>query len=309
MFFRTTLALTLAVAAIACATENDDSTKHRQIPPPLLGSWQDQGATQQVIHFEPAKCVLARLGSPDPPSMHRAAVVSDKIVTDTWGRIKTYKFDLNNQLLTLTELPNGIPRSYRKLAKVPPEVQVKPLPLGKFRALPAEEVRSIREELARRRKIDQEVRTDPTRRKEMARVDANNTKYLIKLVQDTGWIDVERFGAQTSHEAFLIVQHSGNTPLMLAALPPIEADVKAKRLDAQPYALLYDRLRIMLGEKQRYGTQLGSNEKGRPVLLPLQDRARVDELRKAIGLFPLAEYLKFFEQQNGGKPVQVLDDE
>jgi len=105
------------------------------------------------------------------------------------------------------------------------------------------------------------------------------------------------------------VQHSGHIPLMLAALPPIEKDVKAKRLNAQPYALLYDRLQINLGEKQRYGSQLGSNESGELVLMPLEDPARVEELRKEIGIFSLSKYLKFFEKQNGGKAVKMMEEE
>jgi hypothetical protein len=132
------------------------------------------------------------------------------------------------------------------------------------------------------------VRTDPGKRDEMAKVDADNTESLVKLVQEVGWIDVERFRAPTANHAFLIVQHSMHVPLMLAALPLIEKDVMAKRLAAQPYALLYDRLQIMLGEKQRYGTQIGSNDQGALVVLPLTDRKRVEELRKEIGLFPLA---------------------
>ncbi len=96
---------------------------------------------------------------------------------------------------------------------------------------------------------------------------------------------------------------------MLAALPAIESDVKAKRLDAQPYALLFDRLKVTLGEKQRYGTQLGSDEKGNLVMMPLEDRSRMEELRKEIGLFPFADYLKLIEKQSPGKPVRFADDD
>ena len=63
----------------------------------------------------------------------------------------------------------------------------------------------------------------------------------------------------------------------------------------------------MLGEKQRYGSQIGSNDDGQLVLLPLADRQRVEALRREIGLFPLTVYLKFFEKQ--GKQVKFQDDE
>jgi hypothetical protein len=91
---------------------------------------------------------------------------------------------------------------------------------------------------------------------------------------------------------------------MLAALAPIEQDVKAKRLkDAQPYALLFDRTRLLLGEKQRYGTQIGADSKGGMVVLPLEDRQKVEEFRKEIGLFPLSKYLAAF-----GKDVKFLEE-
>lgn len=126
-------------------------------------------------------------------------------------------------------------------------------------------------------------------------------------MQEVGWIDVGRFGADAANAAFLLVQHSANTPLMMAALPIIEKDVKAKRLDGEPFALLYDRLQLMLGGKQRYGTQLSANDKEDLVVPALEDRKKVDEYRKELGLPPLAEYLKLFESGTG-KKVEIIDD-
>jgi len=36
-------------------------------------------------------------------------------------------------------------------------------------------------------------------------------------------------------------------------------------------------------------------------VLPLEDKAKVEEFRKAIGLFPLSQYLQIMEQQTGKK--------
>ena len=138
----------------------------------------------------------------------------------------------------------------------------------------------------------------------MGKVDRENTAYLIKVIKEVGWIDAERFGALPSNNAFLIVQHSGDLSLMSAALPLIKKDVVAKKLDAQPYALLYDRLMVFSGGKQRYGTQLSQNEKGELLLGGLEDKARVEEFRKEIGLFPLSQYLKMF----GDKKVVFEED-
>jgi hypothetical protein len=46
----------------------------------------------------------------------------------------------------------------------------------------------------------------------------------------------------------------------------------------------------------------------RDVVGPFEDRAKVDEFRKAIGLSPLAEYLERYKTENGGKDVRVLKE-
>lgn len=166
--------------------------------------------------------------------------------------------------------------------------------LGEAGPLPAGRVDAIAAELARRVRLDQAVRRDPGRRGEMARVDAENRSWLTGLVREVGWIDAGRFGPKAANGAFLLVQHSGDRPLMAAALPEIEKDVRAGRIDAQPYALLYDRLHFMRGGKQRYGTQVVVREDGSQVVERLEDPDKVDERRREIGLGPLADYLRGF---------------
>ena len=177
----------------------------------------------------------------------------------------------------------------------PPE----PLVLGARRELDEKIVAEIQEELARRRTLDQAVRRDRSRRPEMATVDADNTAYVRGVVTDVGWIDVERFGRPAADAAFLLVQHSGDLPLMLAALPEIEEDVRAGRADAQNFALLYDRTQLMSGGKQRYGSQIRENEDGDLVVYELEDPDRVDARRKELGLAPLRDYLALFGREVG----------
>jgi hypothetical protein len=81
---------------------------------------------------------------------------------------------------------------------------------------------------------------------------------------------------------------------MMATLPMIERDVRAGRVSAQNFAFLYDRLQIMLGGKQRYGSQIIRSPSGEWVVSRLEDPLRVDERRKEIGLGPLRDYLAAF---------------
>ncbi|GIW79753.1 MAG: hypothetical protein KatS3mg105_1560 [Gemmatales bacterium] len=273
----------------------------------LIGCWQNEEDNDRVIRFSAKKCYFARLGGARL-RIAKATYEPGKIVSEAWGKKTVYKYEFMGDRLILIP-PQGKPEKYRKLARTPAELEVRPLKLGSAGDLPKKEIDSIKGELARRARLDQKVRSGKVQRNELAKVDADNTKFLVQLVQRIGWIDATRFGAAASNHAFLIVQHSGHLPLMLAALPQIEKDVKAKLLDPQPYALLFDRVQLSLGEKQRFGTQIGRNDKGQFVVLPLQDRQRVEQFRKEIGLFPLSVYLKILETQTGGKPIAFADDE
>lgn len=172
---------------------------------------------------------------------------------------------------------------------------IEPMVFGPAKPMPKERVRAIREELAKRHEVDQAVRKDPSRHGEMAAVDKENTAWLVTLVKEIGWIDAERFGAEAADAAFLLMQHSGDLALMKGALPEIIEDVQAGRLAGQDYALLYDRIMLLTGGMQRYGTQIVVRDDGRQVVERLEDPDRVDERRRQLGLGPLEDYLDGFD--------------
>jgi hypothetical protein len=257
----------------------------------LLGAWE--GEKKSFLRFEADRVTILRDGQ---VSYLRAVYKEGRVVTSTWGLKSEMKWTVQDGVLTLDGKD-----AYRRVEKFPEEVEPRPLELGKADALDESAVQALREELARRAAEDQAVRKDRSRQKEMGKVDAANTERLIEIVKKHGWVDATRFGARAAGEAFLLVQHSAHLPLMMAALPKIEEDVKAGRLDPQGYALLHDRMQVMLGRKQRYGTQIGSDNEGRMIVLATEDPQNVEKRRKEIGLFPLKTYLSFFKEQNGGK--------
>lgn len=295
------LAFGIAVWLCAASLHAEDAVPaHAQ---ELLGAWKNT-AKEEQIRFEPRRlCVHAegllnffRLKYEGPGKF--SYCVEGTWFTATW----------TSKDKTLTTVNGSDTNSYVRLAAVPPELELKPLAFGTSAPLAADRLPAIQKELAERLVKDQAVRTDPNRQGEMGAVDQDNTAYLKKLVMECGWIDVARFGETTSDAAFLIVQHSGDLPLMVAALPEIEKDLKAGRLrDGQDFALLYDRIMLNTGEKQRYGTQL-TMAKGKLIVFPLESKEKVDQFRKEIGVFPLAQYLEIFQQQNGVKEVEFLED-
>ncbi len=119
-----------------------------------------------------------------------------------------------------------------------------------------------------------------------------NKEYLERLIQEVGWIDVHRFGSEASGNAIVLAKHSRDLSLIMGILPFLQQDFKGQSEENVMLAILYDGLQINLGRKQRYGTQLGVDSEGNPLVLPLEDPSKVEQFRKEIGLPPLSEYLK-----------------
>jgi hypothetical protein len=84
----------------------------------------------------------------------------------------------------------------------------------------------------------------------------------------------------------MLIQHSSDLGLMLAALPYVERDLRDAGY-SESYALLFDRLQVMQGKPQRYGTQMARLPNGEAIVLPVEDLESVDERRRSIGLPPL----------------------
>jgi hypothetical protein len=125
-------------------------------------------------------------------------------------------------------------------------------------------------------------------------LDRKNQARLKEIVEEYGWPGVKLVGLSAADAAFLIAQHADlNTQIQY--LPLLRTAVS--RRDALPYwaAMLEDRVLVGEGKPQIYGTQLvmpsGSTKWE---LCPIHDEPRVDARRLAVGLGPLAEYLKNF---------------
>jgi hypothetical protein len=274
---------------------------------PLLGCWRNEDKDQHsLVQLQADKCLLFEKGR---LQIFTVKYEPGKLVLRSMGKKAVWQFDVKENVLKLTMADAMHKLTLRKLDAVPPELELKPLKLAKVGEVPKATVQTIQEEMAKRLKVDQAVRLDPSRMKEMPQVDADNTAFLLQLVQELGWIDVARFGKEAWNAAFLITQHSGHLPLMLAVLPEVEKDFKAGRIEGQPYALIYDRVQLLTGGKQRYATQLGQNEKNEWVILPLENRAKVEDLRRELGLLPLAQYIAYFKKTNGVKEVKFQEDD
>jgi len=131
--------------------------------------------------------------------------------------------------------------------------------------------------------------------KRMMEVDQQNMSRLAEIIDAFGWPRKSVVGIKASEAAFLILQHSTleNQQRYFPLFKEAAEHGEARRDEV---AMMEDRIRLAEGNKQIYGTQLrsGLDTGGRWVLEPIEDEANVDARRAAVGLPPLAEYLKAF---------------
>ena len=158
-------------------------------------------------------------------------------------------------------------------------------------------LRSIRIELEQILKADQAVRRnfnylDSEQVEKMRTVDAVNRKRLKEIITLIGWPSKKLVGEKASGAAFLVAQHAADDiDFMKEVFSYIEADYRNQRASPSEYALMYDRIKMLEGKPQRFGTQLTINSSGcHP--WKMEEPQKVDEYRAQMGLDSLAVYAK-----------------
>jgi hypothetical protein len=129
----------------------------------------------------------------------------------------------------------------------------------------------------------------------IARMAAGDEPVLTRakaIIATHGWPGRKLVADDGAHAAWLIVQHAP-PQYQREVLPLLQAAVKQGDARASDAALLEDRVLIEHGKPQIYGTQLKYPEAGGAATLePIVDEACVDRRRAAVGLEPLADYVK-----------------
>lgn len=265
----------------------------------LLGAWTAKGAEIQAS-FESDRVVLQEKGLLRAASILRREpcklVVRDQGLLSTWtlkGDAHSLRLDRGKDAIVLD-----------RLSQVPPSLDISPLPLPPAGPVPPEKVKEIATELRARDDRDQEAaRSNKDHRPAII---ADNLRYLREVVALYGWIDIPRFGKSAAAAAVFIAKHANDIRLMQDALPIAERDAKENGGGKEIISVLVDDLLITLGHKQKYGTQVDKDEHGQAYVIPVEDPAKVDEYRKALGIPPWSDYLKKLSQALlNGAPIRI----
>lgn len=269
----------------------------------LAGPWEAPQGGSQLL-FSDEQIVIRRGDSLRVAKILRREpcrlTVRDQGIRSTW------QITLDEGLL---HIEGGEVLALRRLSTVPPELDVSLPSLPAPRPIPPDQAKAAADELLSRARKDQAALKDPALKATRRAILADNLRYLRALTLEVGWIDIPRFGKEAAAAALLIAKHGSDLHLMEAALPIVEKDVKEHGGSGEMYSVLYDELAIVLGNRQRYGTQVMEDAAGRPYVLPVEDPSMVDAFRKEIGILSWQDYLKLLsENLYGGTPIQPSND-
>ena len=133
---------------------------------------------------------------------------------------------------------------------------------------------------------------------EMAALHESNARQLEQMIGVIGYPTIDKVGRRASAAAWLIIQHAiGQPNFMRRCCQLLEEAVKAGQADPVHLAYLSDRIAVFEGNVQRYGTQFDWDEDGMFSPQMIDDRAKVNERRRSIGLNTLEEQTQLLWQR------------
>lgn len=131
-----------------------------------------------------------------------------------------------------------------------------------------------------------------TLKRNVAVSDSLNVITVRGILDHGGWPAKEAVGSDGLRTLFLVIQHA-DYYTQKRYFSMIEEAAKRKELPAQFPALLLDRILMEEGKPQVYGSQVIQHRRTRKYMVyNLSDPRNVDKRRLAVGMLPMAEYLK-----------------
>lgn len=148
------------------------------------------------------------------------------------------------------------------------------------------------------------IKLDPELEKELwvkqIKIDRANTQELMRLIEQYGWPTDETAGEGFPSPVPVLIHMQPEDAAWV--LPKLRIEVLAGRMDAEPYAMIYDRKQQHDGVPQLYGKTQFFDSKTRTILAPaIVDIDATNRARAEIGLGPLEEYRITDPQAAAGK--------
>jgi len=125
--------------------------------------------------------------------------------------------------------------------------------------------------------------------KSIHNLDSIHQAAVTGIIDKHGWLGPTQIGDEASFNLSWMFLHF-DQKTKEKYLPLMKIAVKEGKAESTTLALLVDKIALLQGKKQIYGSQVRQDEKtGEYYLAPLEDPENVDKRRKEVGLKPLAE--------------------
>lgn len=124
--------------------------------------------------------------------------------------------------------------------------------------------------------------------------DSLNLVQLEIILDSFGWLGPDVIGERGNTTLFLVIQHS-DLKTQEKYLPMMRKAVKMGNALPSDLALLEDRVALLNGKKQIYGSQVIQDSiTGKYKFAPIDDPGNVNKRRALVRLEPIEEYAKYF---------------
>lgn len=137
---------------------------------------------------------------------------------------------------------------------------------------------------------DQNMRTGSS--KYNPEVDKENLVKVISIIKNCGFPTLNKVKQEGINTIWLVFQHADNDNRK-KYFPMLKNAAEKGELKMSQIAIMEDRILLMDGEQQVYGSQIKqNNETGKMEIYSLKNPESVDLRRAKVGLGPLKEYVK-----------------
>ncbi len=153
-------------------------------------------------------------------------------------------------------------------------------------------------DLTLREKLAQSGQLSEGYNEEMKKLHIENAKILQEIVEISGYPTVDTVGKVASEAAWLVIQHSIAQPnFMRNCAKMLEVAVRENKANPRDLAYLKDRIAVLEGKPQLYGTQFDWDENGELSPNSYDDVIEVNQRRKSIGLNTMEEQTNLIRKQ------------
>lgn len=153
-------------------------------------------------------------------------------------------------------------------------------------------------DLALREKLIQSGQLSEGYHEEMKELHNRNAKLLNDIIDTIGYPTIDKVGKEANEAAWLVIQHSiGQPEFMKKSAELLESAVSENNADPKSLAYLIDRIAVLEGNPQLYGTQFDWDETGNLNPNLFDDLTKVNERRRSIGFNTLEEQAEIIRRQ------------